>query len=400
MAATYDYMIVGGGIIGLATAHALLERAPASSLVLIEKEADWAQHQSGRNSGVIHAGVYYAPGSAKARMANAGKESIVRFAERHGIPHEICGKLIVASAEEQRASLEALHARAQQNGVPVEMLSAAQGRDIEPNVRMVAAISSPTTGIIDYGAVCRTLARMAAERGADLRLNTEMLTATRAGGKHVIETNHGEIKTRFLVTCGGLQSDRVVARSGSAPPARIVPFRGEYYQLIASRRHLIKHLVYPVPDPALPFLGVHFTRMTDGNVHAGPNAVLAFKREGYSRTDLSLRDLADTLGYGGFWRLARRYWRRGAGEMARSAFKGAFVRSLQELLPEITAADLEPAPAGVRAQAVRPDGSIIDDFLFVDGPDALHVVNAPSPAATASLEIASAIVDRVLAAAG
>jgi L-2-hydroxyglutarate oxidase len=227
-----------------------------------------------------------------------------------------------------------------------------------------------------------------------------MLATARDGSEHVIETNRGEIRSRFLVTCGGLQSDRVVARSGSEPPARIVPFRGEYYQLIASRRHLINHLVYPVPDPALPFLGVHFTRMTDGNVHAGPNAVLAFKREGYSRSDISLHDLGDTLGYPGFWRLARRYWRRGAGEMARSFSKKAFVRSLQELLPEITADDLEPAPAGVRAQAVRRDGSIIDDFLFVDAPNALHVVNAPSPAATASLEIASAIVDRVLRATG
>ncbi len=396
MATTYDYMIVGGGIIGLAVANSLLERSPGASLVLIEKEADWAQHQSGRNSGVIHAGVYYAPGSAKALMANAGKESIVRFAERHDIPHEICGKLIVATTEAQRAPLEALYSRAQQNGVPVEMLTAPQGREIEPNVRMVAAISSPTTGIIDYDAVCRTLARLAAERGADLRLDTEMLASVGGGSEHVVETSRGEVAARFLVTCAGLQSDRIVARSGSEPPARIVPFRGEYYQLVPSRRHLINHLVYPVPDPALPFLGVHFTRMTDGNVHAGPNAVLALKREGYSRRDVSLRDLGGTLGYGGFWRLARRYWRRGAGEMARSVFKGAFVSNLQELLPEITAADLEPAPAGVRAQAVRPDGSIIDDFLFVDRPNALHVVNAPSPAATASLEIASAIVDRVL----
>jgi L-2-hydroxyglutarate oxidase len=396
----YDYMIVGGGIIGLATANALLERAPRSSLVLIEKESGWAQHQSGRNSGVIHAGVYYAPGSAKARMANAGKDSIVRFAARHGIPHEICGKLIVATAEEQRGRLEALYARAQQNGVPVEMLDVARAREIEPNVRMVAAISSPTTGIIDYGAVCRTLVQLVVGRGAELRLGTEMLAATRSGTEHVVETNRGEVRTRFLVTCAGLQSDRIVARSGSEAAARIVPFRGEYYKLVPNRRHLINHLVYPVPDPALPFLGVHFTRMTDGDVHAGPNAVLAFKREGYTRTDLSLRDLGNTLGYGGFWRLARRYWRRGGAEMARSVSKRAFVRSLQELLPEIAADDLEPAPAGVRAQAVRPDGSIIDDFLFVDAPNAVHVVNAPSPAATASLEIASAIVDRVLGTTG
>ena len=396
MAATYDYMVVGGGIVGLATANALLERVPGASLALIEKEADWAQHQSGRNSGVIHAGVYYAPGSAKAVMANAGKESIVRFAERHGIPYDICGKLIVATSEVQRAPLEALFSRAQANGVPVEMMTAAQGREIEPNVRMVAAINSPTTGIIDYDAVCQTLARLSAEKGADLRLNTEMLAAARDDTEHIVQTDRGEIRARFLITCAGLHSDRIVARSGSEPEARIVPFRGEYYQLVPDRRHLINHLVYPVPDPALPFLGVHFTRMIDGNVHAGPNAVLAFKREGYSRRDISFRDLGDTLGYRGFWRLARRYWRRGAGEMARSLSRRAFVRSLQELLPEITADDLEPSPAGVRAQAVRPDGSIVDDFLFVDAPNALHVVNAPSPAATASLEIASAIVDRVL----
>jgi L-2-hydroxyglutarate oxidase len=345
---------------------------------------------------VIHSGGYYAPGSAKAVMAHAGKESIARFAERHGIPYEICGKLIVATSEEQRVPLEALHERAQANGVPVEMLSAAAGREIEPNVRMVAAISSPTTGIIDFDAVCRTLARLTAEKGAELRLNTEMLAAVRDGTEHVVQTDRGEIRARFLITCAGLHSDRIVARSGSEPPARVVPFRGEYYELVPSRRRLINHLVYPVPDPALPFLGVHFTRMIDGNVHAGPNAVLAFEREGYSRRDISFRDLGDTLGYGGFWRLARRYWRRGAGEMARSFSKKAFVRRLQELLPEITADDLEPAPAGVRAQAVRADGSIIDDFLFVDAPNALHVVNAPSPAATASLEIASAIVDRVL----
>ncbi len=399
---TYDYAIVGGGILGLATAMTLARhRGPAAGgagIIVLEKESDWARHQTGRNSGVIHAGVYYKPGSLKATMCQAGSASIVAFAQEHGIDHEVCGKLIVATEQSQLEGLRALHQRALQNGLPVELVGPEESAEIEPHVRSVGAITSPTTGIIDYVGVCRAYARLAEEAGAELRHGVEVTDLVRRGGEQVLTTSAGDIRARYVISCAGLQSDRIARLSGADPGARIVPFRGEYYELIPERRYLIKNLVYPVPNPDFPFLGVHFTRMISGEVHAGPNAVLAFKREGYRKRDISARDLADVLGYRGFWHLARRHWRDGMAEMVRSFSKSQFTKSLQELVPEVEADDLVPSPAGVRAQALQPDGGLVDDFLLVEDEGALHVCNAPSPAATASLEIAKTVVQRVLAA--
>lgn len=393
----YDVVVVGGGILGLATAMRLAEELPGRRIVALEKEADWARHQTGRNSGVIHSGIYYAPGSLKAELCRAGAESMVSFAQRHGIAHEVCGKLIVATTDAELPGLHELYERGRANRIPVRLLSGEEARMVEPHIRAVAAIAVESTGIIDYVEVCRTMARLASEAGAELRTGTEVVGLQRSGTEHVVTlASGGELRGGFVVTCGGLQSDRLARLDGLEPGARIVPFRGEYYQLRSDRRHLVKHLVYPVPNPEFPFLGVHFTRMVDGAVHAGPNAVLALRREGYRKRDIRLRDLADTLTYGGFWRLARRHWRDGAAEMARSFSKARFTRSLQALCPEITEDDLVVAEAGVRAQALRPDGRLVDDFLLVDGPGALHVCNAPSPAATASLEIARTIVERIV----
>jgi len=392
---TYDYALVGGGIVGLAAAYHLSRRFPDARLVLIEKEAEIARHQTGRNSGVIHSGIYYKPGSYKARFAKAGAESMVRFCEEQGVPHEVCGKLIVAGREEELPALEELHRRGIANGVPVERISLERAKEIEPHVACIAALEVRSTGITSYRAVCAVLRAMLEERGAQIELGCRVLRVKEQSDKLVLETSRGEIETRFMVNCAGLHSDRLARSSGADPGSRIVPFRGEYYELVPERRHLVKTLIYPVPNPAFPFLGVHFTKMIDGSVHAGPNAVLAFAREGYFKTTISPRDLAETLTFGGFWRLAGRYWRDGAAEIVRSLSKAAFVRSLQTLIPEVRAEDLRPCAAGVRAQALTPQGGLVDDFLFVPGKRALHVCNAPSPAATASLEIGQAIAERV-----
>ena len=393
---TYDYAIIGGGIVGLATAAALAQRFPAASILLLEKEDRFAQHQTGRNSGVIHAGLYYKPGSLKARLAHAGNRSMRLFCERHGVPYEICGKLIVATEPHELPLLEDLHGRARANQVPVVKLTPEEIREHEPHVRALAALRVLSTGITSYREVCRALAAQLHHAGADLHCGTEMLHSTPTATGHVIQTTAGEFRTRFLITCAGLHSDRLSARSGSPQPTRIVPFRREYYELTPERRHLVKSLIYPVANPAFPFLGVHFTRMIDGSVHAGPNAVLALKREGYRKTSFSPADAWSTLGYPGFWRLAARNWREGSSEMLRSMSKTLFTRSLQRLVPEIEARDLIPCAAGVRAQALAPSGALVDDFLIEDGPNSLHVLNAPSPAATASLEIAQHILARVL----
>ena len=395
----YDVAVVGGGILGLATALQLSERLPDARITVLEKESGWAQHQTGRNSGVIHSGIYYPPGSLKAQLCRAGASSMVAFARHHGIAHDVCGKLIVATDQEEVPRLQRLFERGQANQLPVAMLTGDQARELEPHIRAVAAIRVASTGIIDYVEVTRTMARLASERGVELRTSAEVVALRRNGGEHVVGLATGEELTAgFVVSCAGLHSDRVALLDGLDPGARIVPFRGEYFELRTDRRHLVKNLVYPVPNPEFPFLGVHFTRMIDGSVHAGPNAVLALQREGYDKRDVRLPDLLGTLSYPGFWRLARRHWRDGAAEVSRSFSKARFTRSLQALCPEITAEDLVPAQAGVRAQALQPDGRLVDDFLLVHGPGSLHVCNAPSPAATASLEIARVIVDRVTAA--
>ena len=384
---THDCVIVGGGIVGLSIAHHLLQRTPGLKLAILEKESQLATHQSGRNSGVIHSGIYYEPGSLKARFAREGTRRLIEFCRNHGIEFRICGKVIVATEESERPQLHRLFVRAGQHGLRVAELSAEGVRAIEPHVRCLAGIHVPETGIVNYRNVCRTLADVVGRNGGYIRRATEVRTVSRLGGRHVLKTTAGDLESRFVINCAGLHSDRVARLMGLELPARIVPFRGEYYELIASRTHLVRGLIYPVPNPAFPFLGVHFTKTIEGSVHAGPNAVLALKREGYFRSDFNLRDSWETFSYRGFWALAGRYYREGLREVYRSLSKAEFVRSLQRLVPAVEESDLVPSPAGVRAQALRPDGQLVDDFLLVNGEQALHVLNAPSPAATAALAI-------------
>ena len=396
MSALFDYAVVGGGIVGLATALKLGERHPSARVLVLEKENSPALHQTGRNSGVIHSGIYYKPGSYKARFARAGAESMRAFCERYGIPHDICGKLIVATRQSEVPLLDNLYARALQNGVPVERISVERAREIEPHVACIAALHVKSTGITSYRAVCLEYLRQIQERCGTVHFGKRVRRITGDGTPHRIECEDGDVfESRFTVNCGGLYSDRIARASGVDPQAKIVPFRGEYYELIPSRRQLVKTLIYPVPNPQFPFLGVHFTRMIDGSVHAGPNAVLAFAREGYFKRTLHLGDLAETLLYGGFWRLAHKNMGEGMHEVWRSLSKHAFTRSLQQLIPEVRERDLVPCAAGVRAQALGRDGKLVDDFLILKGRNTLHVCNAPSPAATASLEIGAEVASQV-----
>jgi L-2-hydroxyglutarate oxidase len=391
----FDELVIGGGIVGLAVAWAILERNPGTRLALVEKEADWARHQTGRNSGVMHSGIYYQPGSLKAKLCRDGNRRLLEFCSVHGIPHETCGKLIVATSAAEIPGMRTLFDRGVANGLPVRRLDASAVREIEPHVRCVEGIHVASTGIVDYRAVCRTLAGLIAARGGELLLNTKVTGFRAEIGESITVTSTGPIAARRIINCAGLQSDRVARLAGLRPDARIVPFRGEYYQLKPERRHLVRNLVYPVPDPAFPFLGVHFTRMIDGSVHAGPNAVLSFKREGYHRTSFDLHDCLETLTYPGFWRLAARHAGSGLREMHRSFSKPEFVRSLQRIVPEIQSDDLVPAEAGVRAQALRSNGALVDDFMILSGANTIHICNAPSPAATAALEIGRVVVDRL-----
>ncbi|MFT7835439.1 L-2-hydroxyglutarate oxidase [Saccharothrix sp. BKS2] len=378
-------VVVGGGIVGLATARELVRRGHA--VTVLEKEARWGAHQSGHNSNVVHAGLYYRPGSLKARMSVAGNASIVAFAREHGVPVEVCGKLVVATSRDELPRLEALAGRAEANGVPVRRVTAEEAREHEPEVAAVAALRVESTGIIDFPAVCRALVDEL--EGHDLRLGTPALAIRRAlaGGGVEVATPDGVVRADALVNCAGLHSDRVARLAGVAPSAAIVPFRGEYYELRPDRRHLVRGLIYPVPDPELPFLGVHLTRMLDGSVHAGPNAVLALRREGYAWRDFSAADVVDVARFPGTWRLARRFARTGAEEVLRSFSRKRFAASLARLVPAVGPDDLVRAEAGVRAQALRADGSLVDDFLVDTAPRQVHVLNAPSPAATSSLEI-------------
>lgn len=391
----YDCAIIGGGIVGLATAVALGRKDPKARIIVLEKESAVARHQTGRNSGVIHSGLYYKPGSFKARFARAGNHSMVKFCREHGIKHEVCGKVVVATRKEELPLLDKLFQRGLENELSVTRLTVDQVREIEPHVCCLAGIKVLTTGIVDYKEVCAKYVELIRKQGSTVMFDSEVTGIREVSGTHHIETTRGEHEARFLVNCGGLHSDRLAKLAGLQPQARIVPFRGEYYELVTGKRHLVKTLIYPVPNPNFPFLGVHFTRMIDGTIHAGPNAVLAFKREGYHKSDFSLRDTWETMSYGGFWKLARKNMGEGLMEMCRSFSKALFVRSLQQLIPEIQPADVVPTHAGVRAQALLPDGGLVDDFLLVEGTNAVHVCNAPSPAATASLEIAKMIVDRI-----
>jgi L-2-hydroxyglutarate oxidase len=390
----YDVAVIGGGIVGMATAREFLARAPGLSLVVLEAEDRPAAHQTGHNSGVIHSGLYYKPGSLKARYCVEGREAMYRFCRDYGIAHERCGKVVVATRAEHLPALQELERRGRANGLQgLRSLGPAELREHEPHVAGIAGLHVPETGIVDYPQVTRTLADLVRAGGGTVRLASRVL-ACRRGGELVLETTQGEVGCRFLVNCAGLQSDRVATLCGVRPGVRIVPFRGEYYELTPARHHLVRNLIYPVPDPRFPFLGVHFTRIIHGGVEAGPNAVLALKREGYRWSNFSLRDVLGMAGYGGFWRMVSRYWRTGMGELYRSLSKKAFVRALQELIPELRPADVHRAGAGVRAQALAPSGALVDDFHIVTAERMVHVLNAPSPAATAALCIARGIVDR------
>ncbi|MGI8890363.1 MAG: L-2-hydroxyglutarate oxidase [Chthoniobacterales bacterium] len=391
----FDCAVVGGGIVGLSVAMSLLKKQPRLRVIVLEKEERLAFHQSGRNSGVIHSGIYYKPGSLKARFAKAGNQSMTEFCREQGIAHKVCGKVIVATREQELPALDNLFRRGMDNGLEVIRLSGEQVRELEPNVRCLRGISVPSTGIVNYREVCAKYAESIERDGGMIETNAAVMEIEPASGRYVLETTIGAVECKFLINCGGLQSDRIARRTGLNPGARIVPFRGEYYELIPERQSLVKALIYPVPDPAFPFLGVHFTRMIDGSVHAGPNAVLALQREGYRKTDFGFGAFVETMTYPGFWRLARKHYKEGFAEMWRSLSKRAFVRSLQRLIPDVKTEDLVPTGAGVRAQALLRSGDMVDDFLIIHGPNSLHVCNAPSPAATASLEIGKAVAEKV-----
>ncbi|NYT95540.1 L-2-hydroxyglutarate oxidase [Salinispora sp. H7-4] len=389
------FVVVGGGIVGLAVAHRLMTDRPGDSVTVLEKESGWGAHQTGHNSGVVHAGVYYQPGSLKAALCVAGNASMFQFCEEHGLPYDICGKLIVATDEAELPRLHGLHQRSLANGLPVRLVSGEEARAYEPHVSAVAALHVASTGIVDFGAVCRKLAELLVAGGAEPKADTEVTGVTTRTGGVVVHTTRGEVAGDVLINCAGLHADRIARLSGITTPVQIVPFRGEYYELIPRRRDLVRGLIYPVPDPQFPFLGVHLTRMIDDTVHAGPNAVLAAAREGYSWGRINPRDVWDELTYRGLWALGRKHYRYGLTEVARSLSKKRFAASLARLVPELTSVDIVPAGAGVRAQAIRRDGGLVDDFLIVEADRQVHVLNAPSPAATSSLEIARHIVSRL-----
>ena len=392
---THDFVVIGGGIVGLATALFLGQRFPRASVLVLEKEAQLAFHQTGHNSGVIHSGIYYKPGSFKSKFTKAGNQAMVNFCQAQGLPYEVCGKVIVATKPSELPRLENLYRRGLQNGLAVQKLSPEEVKEHEPYVQCWGGIYVPTSGIVDYGKVCQKYAELIQQQGGDLRLQHQVINIIKTPVGYALETHQGTVQTRFLINCAGLQSDRLAKLAGLEPEAQIVPFRGEYYELRPEKRYLVKGLIYPVPNPDFPFLGVHLTRMIDGSIHAGPNAVLNLKREGYGKTEVDFRDLGEVLTYPGFWRLARHHWQEGLQEIIRSWSKPAFVRSVQQLIPEVTADDIIASPAGIRAQALRRDGRLVEDFLIIEADKALHVCNAPSPAATASLEIGKAVAARV-----
>lgn len=388
MTARYDLVVIGGGIVGLATAYQVLSRRPGVKLLLLEKEREIASHQTGHNSGVLHAGLYYAAGSKKARLCREGKAAVEEFAGEHGIPYEHCGKLVVALTEEELPRLAAIRERALVNGVEgLEEVGRERIREIEPHAAGIRAIWSPKSGIIDYVRVAHALAGEIRSRGGEVRTGAGVHAIVSGAGERIVQSEAGDFACRSIVACAGLQSDRVAAMTGAEGDERIVPFRGDYYRLKPHAGHLVRGLLYPVPDPRFPFLGVHFGRTIAGEVRAGPNAVIAFARERYGRFDVSLRDLSETLGFAGFRRLIRRNWKTGLAELWRDWSKGAFTARLQRYVPELKSKDLVFGPSGIRAQSVNADGTLVEDFSIGESPNVLHVRNAPSPAATASLAI-------------
>jgi (S)-2-hydroxyglutarate dehydrogenase len=390
----YDMAIIGAGIVGLATAMELLSRSPALRLIVLEKESAIAQHQTGHNSGVIHSGIYYAPGSLKAQLCVTGRAKLLAFCDAHAIPYDLCGKVIVATNAEELPRLDQLAERGRANGVMgLEMIGPERLRELEPHAVGIKALYSPATGIVDYARVARAYAQEVTERGGEIRTNHAVTAITQREGFSRIETSAGDVTTRWIISCAGLEADRVARITGAPRTPQIVPFRGDYYVLRPERRDWVKGMIYPVPDPRFPFLGVHFTRRMDGAVWLGPNAVLAFAREGYRRRDVNVRDLTEIVRYGGFRHLARRYWRTGIDELYRDFRKAAFLKALQRYMPELRMADLLSGPSGVRAQALGEDGALVDDFVVNVEGGALHVRNAPSPAATSSLAIGELIAD-------
>jgi L-2-hydroxyglutarate oxidase len=391
----YDVVVIGGGIVGLATAMSAKHRFPRLSVLLVEKEDQVARHQTGRNSGVIHSGVYYKPGSVKALTCVAGAAAMLEFCREHGIPYQVCGKVIVASETSETARLQELFIRGQANQVlGIRLIGPKELKEIEPHCRGVAALHVPTAAITDYALVAKKYAELFEGEGGEIRLACKVIGVVERGNNPVvIETTSGRFASHSVINCAGLHSDRIARMSSRRSAMRIVPFRGEYFDLVSTKQSMIRGLIYPVPDPRFPFLGVHFTRRIHGTVDAGPNAVLAFKREGYRKTDWSFVDAVDTLSYPGFWKMASKHWRSGMSEFYRSFRKSEFVKSLQRLVPEISDSDLVPGASGVRAQALAEDGSLVDDFAFVCSEKIVHVCNVPSPAATASLVIGQNIVE-------
>lgn len=388
-----DIAIIGGGIVGLSTALHLVQRFRAS-VVVLEAERQIAQHQTGHNSGVIHSGLYYKPGSERARLCSEGREAMYRFCAEHGLPHERCGKLVVAVEERELPALEELERRGLANGLEgIRKLSGPELKNYEPHVAGIAGLHVPQTGIVDYKLVAQKYAELFERNGGILRTSARLIGVHQRPGELALQTTQGDVACRQLINCGGLQADRVARLCGVDPGVQIVPFRGEYYALIPERRHLVKNLIYPVPDPRFPFLGVHFTRTVHGEVDAGPNAVLALCREGYSRWNVSPGDLWEMLRFPGFWRMAGKHWRTGLSEMYRSFSKRSFYRSLKRLIPELEIGDIHPFGSGVRAQAMERSGALVDDFRFVQAERMIHVLNAPSPAATASLSIGRTIAE-------
>ncbi|MGB7556064.1 MAG: L-2-hydroxyglutarate oxidase [Candidatus Korobacteraceae bacterium] len=389
-----DLLIIGAGIVGLATALEITQRFPEMTLIVVEKEDRVAAHQTGHNSGVIHSGLYYKTGSLKARNCVAGAASMKRFCRQHGVPFEECGKLVVATSSEEVPRLEQLHQRGIANGVPgLRMLNREQFREVEPHCDGISGLQVPTTGIVDYTVVAQKYAELIRRAGGEIVFRATVLGLREEGGGNIVQTSAGTFKARYAINCAGLYSDTITRMAGVQTNLEIVPFRGEYYEVKPERRNLVKALIYPVPDPRFPFLGVHFTRRVNGSVEAGPNALLAFRREGYTGTSPDLGEALQMLSFGGFRKMARKYWRMGLAEQYRSWVKPAFVKSLQKMVPELQESDLAPGGSGVRAQAVDSNGNLVDDFHFVHSKAMIHVCNVPSPAATASLEIGREIVD-------
>ncbi|MEW6658131.1 MAG: L-2-hydroxyglutarate oxidase [Thermodesulfobacteriota bacterium] len=390
-----DILIIGGGIIGLASAYNFLKQYPQKSVILLEKEKELAVHQSGRNSGVLHAGIYYRPGSLKAINCRTGKAAMEEFCAREGINYKICGKVIVAVDASELAALQSIYDRGRANGVKCELIDRSRLRELEPYAAGIKAIHVPETGIVDFSQVCSRLADIIKAKGHQILTGVKVTGLREKSGEAIVETTQGEFYPRYIINCAGLHSDRIAAMGAQPLFSKIIPFRGEYYKLKPEAEKFCNTLIYPVPDPRFPFLGVHFTRKISGEVKCGPNAVLAFAREGYRKTDVNLQDLFESLTYPGFAKIAAKYWRTGIWEVWRSLSKDAFVRALQRLVPEVGADHLLPYPSGIRAQVVTTAGQILDDFAFLESARVVNVINAPSPGATASLSIGQAVVERL-----